>query len=82
METHSWVFPEYCLTNSIEHNVEADEVEIATDLNQAAGEVVAILDDSKLSISQLQPDQLAELNLYYVAVSRAKKSLLNATLLS
>lgn len=54
--------------------LEFDEVEVATDLNNIVGKIINKAKEGSL----LGTYDRAELNLYYVACSRAKKSLLNA----
>ena len=59
---------------------EFDEVEIAPDLNKATGAVLELVSDG-VQFDQLLPEHQAILNLYYVATTRARHSLLNADLL-
>jgi hypothetical protein len=59
--------------------LEFDSVTIGDDLNESTGEVVA-----KIKLDEdyvISTEDASALNLYYVACSRAKKELLNATLL-
>ena len=56
--------------------LEFDEVEIADDLNKSTASVLLAL--SSKTVEDLTVSERSELNLYYVACSRAKQSLLNA----
>lgn len=58
--------------------LEYDEVYIADDLNSSVAEVQFYMTANKLSYDQLTPEQQTEINLYYVAATRAHKKLLNA----
>jgi ATP-dependent exoDNAse (exonuclease V) beta subunit len=58
-----------------------DEVTIAPDLNDAVSEAIAYITSTNCSLSDIPEKYRTELNLYYVACSRARKSLLNATFL-
>ena len=58
--------------------LEYDEVYIADDLNSAVAELQLYMTTHSLSYDQLSTDQQTELNLYYVACTRAHKRLLNA----
>lgn len=56
--------------------LEADEVTLAPDMNEAISDLIThkrVKPDLKFDISAI-----AELNLYYVAISRSRKSLINA----
>ena len=57
--------------------LEADEVTLAPDMNEAIADLIS----HKRIKSDLQFDAsaISELNLYYVAISRSRKSLINAT---
>lgn len=57
--------------------LEFDEVTISDDLNSSIADIMCFLDAA--GIEAITPEMKGELNLYYVAVSRAKKSLINAT---
>ena len=61
--------------------LEVDEVFIADDLNVATLQIVAKMEELNLSYKDLTPTLQSELNLYYVACTRAKKCLINATVL-
>lgn len=59
--------------------LEFDEVYIADDLNTTVAEVQFYMAAHKCTYDDLTIDQQTELNLYYVACTRAHKRLLNAT---
>jgi hypothetical protein len=59
--------------------LEFDEVTIGSDMNELVGEIVTKLKTNPDYIPSV--DETNELNLYYVACSRAKKVLNNALLL-
>lgn len=61
--------------------LEFDSVELAEDMNQAISPIIQRLKSPSLSIEDLLPEEQAELNLYYVGCSRAKKELINDKLL-
>ena len=56
--------------------LEFDSVEISDDMNIAIAPI--ILSILTYDDYELKPEERAELNLYYVACSRAKKELFNA----
>ena len=58
--------------------LESDQVELADDMNQAILEIKLAIDSGKQTIEDLTEEELAEIRLYYVACSRAKKKLINA----
>lgn len=57
--------------------LEKDEVTLSDDLNDCIVNAMALI-DSGIPISDLSPKNLESLNLYYVAATRAAKSLINA----
>ena len=57
--------------------LEADEVTLADDMDESISDITSYLDDGG-TISSLSKDDVTALNLYYVAISRARVSLLNA----
>ena len=57
--------------------MEFDEVTIASDLNDSIVSIKQTIDTNK-SLDSLTTSEQESLNLYYVAVSRSKKSLINA----
>lgn len=59
--------------------LEVDEVYIADDLNSATASIQTNMYINNLKYSDLSPEDQGELNLYYVACTRARVSLLNAT---
>lgn len=59
--------------------LEYDEVYIADDLNTSVAEVQFYMTAHSLTYDQLTDEQQTELNLYYVACTRAHKRLINAT---
>ena len=59
--------------------LEVDEVTIAEDLNASVSTVMARMAVLNLTYDQLLPEEQSELNLYYVACTRARKVLNNAT---
>lgn len=59
--------------------LEVDEVYIADDLNSATASIQTNMYINNLKYSDLSPEDQGELNLYYVACTRARISLLNAT---
>ena len=69
----------YLCTGHSSKGLEFDEVYIMDDLNVAVAEIQIKMDISDLSYEDLTSDEQSELNLYYVACSRAHKVLLNAT---
>ena len=58
--------------------LEADYVELADDMNLSILEITEGLSNNKLTLEDLTEEQISELNLYYVACSRARKELVNA----
>lgn len=58
--------------------LEMDSVELADDMNQAIQTITTSIRTGELSPEDLTPEERAELNLYYVACSRAKKEIHNA----
>lgn len=58
--------------------MEADQVELADDMNQAILEIKLAIDSGKQTIEDLTEEELAEIRVHYVACSRAKKKLINA----
>lgn len=62
--------------------LEADEVYIADDLNSIVAPIQMSMQLNNLSYEHLEVEDQNELNLYYVACTRARKSLLNATQLT
>ena len=61
--------------------LEVDEVYIADDLNVAALQVIAKMESLSIPYHKLPPLAQSELNLYYVACTRAHSVLHNATVL-
>lgn len=79
--------------NGIKHNytvgtghstkgLEFDSVELAHDMNEAIAPIIAAMDSGYLTPERLSIESRTELNLYYVACSRARKVLENANFLS
>lgn len=64
-----------CTAHSVK-GLEYDEVVIGEDLNTVVGEILCNIPD--IDNVELTEEELQEMNLYYVACSRAKKSLVNA----
>lgn len=62
--------------------LEADCVELADDMNLAIDDIIMAIDNGKLDPDDLTVEQRTELNLYYIACSRARKELINAEHLS
>lgn len=58
--------------------LEADYVELADDMNLSILDITEALAADKLKLEDLTQEQISELNLYYVACSRARKELVNA----
>ena len=69
----------YLCTAHSSKGLQFDEVYIMDDLNVAVAEIQILMKSTDTSYLELSPDQQSELNLYYVACSRAHKVLLNAT---
>ena len=61
--------------------LEVDEVYIADDLNVSSLQILIKMEANSTTYHKLDPMLQSELNLYYVACTRARKSLLNATTL-
>ena len=61
--------------------LEVDEVYIADDLNVSSLQILIKMEANSTPYHKLDPMLQSELNLYYVACTRARKSLLNATTL-
>lgn len=58
--------------------LEADQVELAEDMNTAISGIIPLFDRKDFTPEDLEQEYRSELNLYYVAVSRARKAILNA----
>lgn len=69
----------YLGTSHSTKGLEFDEVYIMDDLNQTVAKLQYHMGFNDLSYDDLSSDEQSELNLYYVACSRAHKVLLNAT---
>ena len=68
--------PGCSLTHYIEHQVEFDEVHIAEDLNQSVRKITSAQSFNPSAISDVDREAL---NIYYVACTRARINLINAT---
>lgn len=62
--------------------LEVDEVTIAEDLNASTETVMARMAILNIPYAELTPNEQSELNLYYVACTRARKKLYNARMLT
>ena len=58
--------------------LEADYVELADDMNLSILDITESLAADKLKLEDLTQEQISELNLYYVAISRCRKEIVNA----
>ena len=59
--------------------LESDYVELADDMNLSILDITEALANKSITLEELTQEQVSELNLYYVAVSRARKELVNAS---